>query len=174
MRQAFLNIFGEEIAECLAETDEPIIRAYDCYECPQADQRSYLAINLDQSADFTLHNPERHKLLFAAIDNCILDSGQDARCDFVLGNFQKLFLVEIKRVNFKKRPAARQSAVRQLSATLALLRERLDLGDTDLVAVMNIKGREERPIQSARKVNEVVKFLEEHRARLVEGDVAEF
>lgn len=174
MRQSFLTAFGGKIAGCITETNAPLINAFDCYNCDPSEQRSYISTNPAHPIHFTLHNLGHQPLVFVAIDNCILKASDSPRCDFVIGNFQKLFLVEVKWVNTGKRRAARNSAVCQLYETLSLLRNRIDLRQTALVAVVCLKASKSYPLQSARKGNERVRFLEEHGADLMEGQEAYF
>jgi hypothetical protein len=75
MREVYLNSFGDQVAKCLSETNDTVIQIFDCYDCEPAAQRSYLSLAEGQPVDFTLHNPDREPLVFAAIDNCILGSG---------------------------------------------------------------------------------------------------
>jgi hypothetical protein len=174
MMDALKAAFGQSVATCLQETNNVFIEVYDCYDCAPGRQRSYIKTDGTQPTHFTLNNPSQATLLFAAIDNCILPSSTVARCDFAIGNFQRLFLVEVKQVSMGQRSAARTAAAHQLSSTLTLLRAEIPLHNTDLVAVICLKAAQTYPVQSARKVADRVRFKEMHNADLVEGQRAIF
>lgn len=166
--------FGQHVSSCIQETNNGLIEVYDCYDCAPDYQRSYIKASETQPIHFTLQNPAGATLVFAAIDNCILPSSAVARCDFAIGNFQRLFLVEVKQVSVGQRSTARTAATHQLSSTLTLLRAKIPLHNTDLVAVICLKAAQAYPVQSARKVADRVRFKEMHNADLVEGQSAIF
>jgi hypothetical protein len=161
--------FGETTIGCITETNSTPIEIYDCYDCIPLQRRSYIKTEENQPVHFTLENPHEANLVFAAIDNCLLDSADPARCDFVLGNFEKLYFVEIKQVKTGRRPSARKDAIRQLGQTIILFKDNLNLIDTDLVAVICLKAAEARPIQTAKKTADRVRFKDIYNASLMEG-----
>jgi len=174
MMDALKAAFGQKVATCMQETDKDRIEVYDCYDCKPDIQRSYIKTAGTEPVHFTLQNPSQVTLVFAAIDNCILPSLAVARCDFAIGNFQRLFLVEVKQVSMGQRASARTAATHQLSSTLTLLRAHIPLDKTDLVAVICLKAAKAYPVQSARKVADRVRFKEMYNADLVEGQSAIF
>jgi hypothetical protein len=174
MKDALKAAFGQNVSTCIQETNNVLIEVYDCYDCEPDRQRSYIKTAKTHPVHFILQNPSQATLVFAAIDNCILPSSAVARCDFAIGNFQRLFLVEVKQVSMGQRSTARSAATHQLSSTLTLLRAHIPLHSTDLVAVICLKAAQAYPVQSARKVAERVRFKEEFSADLVEGQSAIF
>jgi hypothetical protein len=174
MIPALAAAFGANAAACATPTDANRIEVFDCYDCAPAARRSYIRTALDQPIHFTLENPTQAPVVFTALDNCLFSSADVARCDFMLGNFQKLFFVEIKEVNAKHRSKSRNDAVEQLDSSLSAIKVAIDLQETELIAVMNIKAKKAHPLQTAKKVAMVVYFKDNHNAKLVEGDHAVF
>ncbi len=98
MIQALIDAFDRDISHCLTETNSILIEVFDRYDGTPAERRSYIKTEEGQPIHFTLNNPLATNIIFAALDNCILQSREQSRCDFVLGNFEKLYFVEIKQV----------------------------------------------------------------------------
>jgi len=169
MRQALTNAFNNDIANCLTETSDILIEVFDCYDCIPAKQRSYIRTDANQPIHFTLNNPSTSDLVFAALDNCILQPIDPSRCDFVIGNFQKLYFVEIKQVKKSQRSTARDNAIRQLHASISLLRGVIDLQNTNLIAVICLKAKQVHPLQNAKKIADRVAFKANYNADLMEG-----
>lgn len=174
MRQAFINAFNNITLNCLTETNDILIEIFDCYNCIPALQRSYIKTQHGEPVHFTLNNPLASDLVFAAIDNCILQPNDPSRCDFVIGNFQKLYFVEIKQVKKSQRAAARNTAIGQLHASISLLRGRINLQNTNLIAVICLKAKQAYPLQNAKKIADAVAFKTNFNANLMEGQIHTF
>lgn len=166
------RIFGNDISHCIVETNQAQVELFDCYNCDPATQRSYIKTKENQPIHFTLHNPSSAQLTFAAVDNCLLGSAGAGRCDFLIGNHQKIYFVEIKQVSTKQRSAARDAAVKQLYATIELVKP--GFPDAHKIAVICIGFKKAHPLQSATKAAEIVRFRELHNADLMEGTVHTF
>ena len=163
-----------ENSVCLIETSEPYIQVYDCYDCIPIGKRSYIKTRQEEPVHFTLRNPQAMKLCFIALDNCLLDERDTPRCDFVIGNLQKMYFVEIKNTIVNQRRAARKSAIVQLDASIEYFKNNIDLTNTILIAVTSLKGKQALPLQNATRAAEIVKFRDRHNASLMEGDTAVF
>lgn len=175
MIQALRDVFGvDETSVCLFETNNVLIQVYDCYDCIPALQRSYIKSKEEKPVHFTLNNPSNINVCFAAVDNCLIDSAGLARCDFIIGNSKKLYFVEVKQVRTSKRRAARADAILQLRATIDFLKTRIDLNDTNLIAVICLKAKKAYPLQNATRSAEIVAFKEQLNANLMEGQNATF
>jgi hypothetical protein len=174
MIQKLINAFDWDIAPCLVETDSELIEIFDCYDGARGQLRCYIKIEDNEPVHFELKNPLRSNLTFAAIDNCILLAHQQSRCDFFIGNLQKLYFVEIKRVNKGQRRQARDQAIRQLDFSISLFKGKLDLSQTELIAVICLKAKLVRPLQSATRMADMVAFKEKHNATLMEGQTHTF
>src|ERR1700750_498568 len=116
------KIFGDNITACITESNNTRIEVYDCYDCIPTLQRSYIKTETKEPVHFILQNPNAVNVIFAALDNCLLKAGDQSRCDFLIGNKQKLYFVEIKQVSTKQRSAAKADAVKQLDASIELLK----------------------------------------------------
>lgn len=138
----FRNAFDKNIELCITETNSTLIEVYDCYDCIPPEQRTYIKTKVDEPIHFTLFNDQAENLLFAALDNCILKSNQQSRCDFIIGNFQKLYFIEIKQVKPRQRRSAKENAIRQLHASISFFREKLDLSNTKLIGVICLKAKQ--------------------------------
>jgi hypothetical protein len=169
MIQAIINAFENDITNCLEKTNNILIEVYDCYDCVPGQQRSYIKTEENQPAHFKLDNPLLINLVFAALDNCILQPHQQSRCDFVIGNFQKLYFVEIKEVKLRQRQEARSDAIEQLHSSISLFKGRINLTNTKLIAVICLKAKQAYPLQSAKRVADIVAFKENYNADLMEG-----
>jgi hypothetical protein len=167
MIQVLTGAFENDISNCLVETNNILIEVFDCYDCVQ--QRCFIKTEEGQPVHFVLNNPLKEDLVFAALDNCIFQSHELSRCDFLLGNFKKLYFVEIKQTNRGQRRAARTNAIQQLHSSISLFREKLNLTNTELVAVICLKAKQVHPLQSATRTAEMVAFKENYNADLMEG-----
>ncbi len=164
-----MDAFDDDISGCLMEINNNLIEIYDHYDAIPARQRCYLKTEKDQPVHFELRNPSGANLVFAAIDNCILRSHQQSRCDFMIGNFRKLYFVEIKQVNRGQRRQARTGAIGQLESSISLFREKIDLTETELIAVICLKAKQVHPLRSATRGAATVAFKESYNADLMEG-----
>lgn len=169
MKQALINAFNNDILNCLVETKDTLIEIFDCYDCDPVQQKSYIRTQSTEPVHFTLNNPLANDLIFAAIDNCILLSNDPSRCDFAIGNFQKLYFVEVKQVKKSQRAAARNTAIGQLHASISLFRTKIDLLNTKLIAVICLKAKQAHPLQNAKKIADAVAFKTNYNADLMEG-----
>ena len=162
--------FGvDKNSTCLSDTNSTCIQIYDCYDCIPAAQRSYIKTREDEPVHFTLFNPKAVNLCFAALDNCLLNSKDPARCDFIIGNTQKLYFVEIKNTNTSQKRAARKSAINQLDSAIENVKNKTNLNDIILIAVTCFGGKQVFPLQNATRIAEIVRFKNRHNALLMEG-----
>ncbi len=92
MTNALRDVFDRDISNCLTETNAEIIEIFDCYDCIPIEQRSYIRTSDNQPVHFALKNPKAEHLVFAALDNCIFQTTDFSRCDFVLGNLKNYIL----------------------------------------------------------------------------------
>jgi uncharacterized protein YjbI with pentapeptide repeats len=169
MIEALINAFDRDISNCLSQTNSTVIEVYDCYDCAPSEQRSYIRNNDNQPIHFKLSNSQKANLLFVALDNCVLQSADLSRCDFVIGNFQKLYFVEIKQVSKGQRRSSRINAIDQLHSSITLFREKLDLTHTELIAVICLKAKLIHPLKNATSMAAAVAFKQNYNAILMEG-----
>lgn len=170
MIQALRMAFAvDETCECLCETNAPLIEVYDCDTCDAVEKRCYIRTDDHEPIHFTLHNPLNVNLSFAALDNCLFNSGGPQRCDFLIGNFQKLYFVEIKQVNTSRRHTARASAIEQLYITINFIRNSVNIDATTIIAIICLKAKKIYPVQTATRSAQVVAFKEQLNANLMEG-----
>lgn len=169
MIQALIDAFENDISNCLIETNSILIEVFDCYDCTPDQQRSYIKLENNQPVHFTLNNSQGANLVFTALDNCILRSHELSRCDFILGNFDKLYFVEIKQINRGQRRQARTNAIQQLISSILLFRAKINLSNTELIAVICLKAKQVHPLQSATRAADMVAFKENYNAFLMEG-----
>jgi hypothetical protein len=169
MIKTLIDCFDHNIIHCIVETNDEVIEVFDCYDCTPAEQRSYIRTNENAPIHFVLNNPNAARIVFAALDNCIFKPHEQSRCDFMIGNFQKLYFVEIKQVKARQRQEARYDAIRQLHSSISFFKERIDLADTNIYAVISLKAKLSYPLQNAKRVNDAVAFKESYNAILMEG-----
>jgi hypothetical protein len=164
-----INVFDYDIANCLIETNSILIEVYDCYDCIPDLQRCYIKIEDNQPVHFALKNPSASDLVFVALDNCVFKSHQGSRCDFIIGNYCKLYFVEIKQVKKGKRSQARTDAIQQLESSISTFRGKINLTNTEIIAVICLKAKQVHPLQSATRGAQIVAFKENYNAALMEG-----
>jgi hypothetical protein len=160
--------------KCLEEINDIVVCIYDCIDCLQDLKRSYIKTRDDEPVHFILHNPNAAVLCFAAVDNCLLGPHDDSRCDFIIGNKQKLYFVEIKTNKTRQKHKAREEAYGQLDASIGYLKLKANLINTQIVAVVCLKTKIIYPLRNATSANAIVKFKERHNAQLTEGQEATF
>lgn len=169
MKTASISAFEDDITNCITETNHTLIEVFDCYDCTPSQQRSYIKTEENQPTHFILHNDGQTDLVFAALDNCMLKSHNQSVCDFLIGNFKKLYFVEIKQVNRGQRSLARTNAIQQLNSSLSFFRKRINLTNKALKAVICLKANKVHPLQSATRTANFFAFKETHNASLMEG-----
>ncbi len=160
---------NENSAACIQQTSETEIAIFDCYTCLPSLKRCYIKSKPEEPVHFTLYNPSKTTITFAAVDNCLLGPKHHSRCDFIIGDFNKLYFVEIKQVKTSRRREARLEAVKQLQNSIFLLRNTINLNTTQLVAVICLKAHQARPLQSATRGAAIVLFKEKYNATLMGG-----
>ena len=169
MIKALTTAFENDISLFIIETNNSLIEIFDCYDCIPSLQRSYIKTEEKQPTHFTLNNPLSMGLVFAAIDNGILKSSDPSRCDFAIGNFLKLCFVEIKKVKTNQRNKAKSDAIEQLGAAISMFKEKINLNNTELIAIICINFKKVYPARTAASANNVVKFKDDYNAALMEG-----
>jgi len=174
MRQALANAFERDILNCLTETNDVLIEVYDRYDCIPAEKRCYIKTEENEVVHFELNNPTQASVNFVAIDNCILQSDDLSRCDFAIGNFQKLYFVEIKQVKTNQRSNAKEKAIQQLGSTISIFKKIIDLDNTELIAVICLNVKQVHPIRTATSTAKMVAFKDNYNAILMEGKSATF
>lgn len=169
MIKALMEAFGNEIMQCVVETDSTLIEVYDDYDCIPANQRCYIITEEKEPVHFKLNNPNSANLVFIAIDNCLFKSTDLSRCDFGIGNFDKLYFVEIKQAKTNQRSEAKTKAIQQLASSISVFKEKIAVSNTKLIAVICLMVKETHPIRTASMVQKIVAFKEKHNASLMEG-----
>jgi hypothetical protein len=159
-----VTAFGQGAEKCVTLADADPIEIFDCYDCEPASQRSFVKSTEAQPVHFTLANPDRATLVFTALDNCLFTSADVARCDFMIGNEEKMFFVEIKNSNASKRRQRRRQAIDQLDSTLTIMRNAIDLSNTELFAVVSLGTKIVHPVQTAERANKLILFKDKHNA----------
>jgi hypothetical protein len=172
MTEDIKSALGDDVSDCLTQINDAKIEVFD--SSTPGKLRRYVRTESDQPIHFTLENPTNANLTFAALDGCLLRLPDQSRCDFFIGNYQKLYFVEIKQVKTKLRSEARVDAVKQLDSSISLLKNKIDLQDTSLIAVICLKAKQVHPLQSAKRVADIVAFKEKHNAELTEGQTHVF
>lgn len=170
MKQALLDAFDRDISDCIIETSELSIEIFE-----QESRRSFIRTKPEHPSHFKLINGNNKLITFAAFDNCILLATDPSRCDFILGNFNKLYLVEIKNVKTNQRSNAKKDAIEQLKSSIEFLKDKIDLIKTNLIAVICIVGKKEiHPKVTASRSARRVEFMETYGADLLEGQSDDF
>lgn len=154
---------------CISTTNKTVIEVYDCYTCLPQNARSYIKTSENEPIHFTLTNPSKALLTFAALDNCLLKSNDSSRCDFILGNNKKLYFVEIKDVPIRNRRDARLDAIKQLESTLSFFKSKIDFAKTIPFAVICLKAKKVHPLQNATSAAKAFSFKTKYNAVLKEG-----
>jgi hypothetical protein len=171
MKQALLTAFERDITACIIETSEEIIEVYE-----GEDLRSYIKTKNDiQDTHFQLNNLTSQSLTFVAIDSCILSSSDPSRCDFLIGNFEKLFFVEIKNRKKNQNRDAKLKAIKQLESSIEYLKTKIVLPKNNLIAVIClVKNKEVYPRITSSLSGKKVDFKNKYNAELMVGQSANF
>ena len=174
MKNSLVIAFGDKIQNCLTATTNSLIEIFDCYDCSPELQKSYIRTSPLQPVHFVLENTGFSNLTFIAIDNCLLGRTDPERCDFAIGNMDKIFFGEIKQVNAGQRRDARIKAISQLHTTIKFFRMKLDPFPRHVFGVICIKAKKVHPVQNAKRISDAVAFKETLNANLIEGHKAVF
>ncbi|MFI5140369.1 MAG: hypothetical protein ACHQIM_21295, partial [Sphingobacteriales bacterium] len=61
------------------------------------------------------------------------------------------------------------NAIQQLHSSISLFRGKIDLTNTEIIAVICLKAKRVHPLQSATRVADMVAFKDNYNASLMEG-----
>jgi len=145
--------------------------------------------NDGEYAQFIIENPREHLLHFLKIDNCILLTKDDAKCDFAVFNADELIFVELKKIeantrsSHKKRKAKRNEAYAQLENTLKIfLSKNIDLSsyqnNQKLFVIASVLDQNppvtKMPVAKADSQHKILEFEMKYNASLLTGHSYEF
>jgi hypothetical protein len=166
------------------ETHFPIVLTNGCLQTvseiefgisePEKDKGGRSIIVEKAGADFEVDNPNQKDIVFWAIDECTLSSGDGPKCDFAIFDDETFAFVEIKRNSYKNRSKAKVKAVEQLSEILELSKGKLNFDEVKLLAIMALKFKSSVPVGTTRKQEARLTFFNKYRAHLLEGDEIAF
>lgn len=127
----------------------------------------------DTSAQLLVTNNSGEDIDFIKLDHCLI-VGDERKCDCIIMNSEKLFMVEIKNSAAGNRATKRREAVNQLGNTIALLRQyAIQFSNHTVKAIICFKHSTTRPTQSSMNTKRAF-FLEEYGVYLEEGNSIEF
>lgn len=130
-------------------------------------------VTVDEIYQLTVENPESNEISFVKSDKCLFTDAT-SKCDCILFDDKKLYLVEIKSSSTSTRNKKRHKAVEQLATTAQILIDNgIDLSNLDAKAVICFKRNDIYPIKASVNSQKAI-FLEKYNMKLEEGNVIDF
>lgn len=125
------------------------------------------------SYQLTVINENEADVCVAKLDKCIL-TDNTKKCDCLIFDEKKIFLVEIKESNMSNRRSRRKDAITQLESTINYLIEKaIDLKKLQTFALVCFKTVQPRIVQASRN-SAVAIFREKYGIPLQEGNLIRF
>jgi hypothetical protein len=168
IENAFPQIVGGACLEVLNETE------FYIFDSPVEPKRCFISEKDSDPAHFTVNNPAAKVLSFLAIDKCLLDDGQPARCDCAVFEDSKFAFIEISDSKKLHRNKKRKHAVDQLGNTIDLFRGKGIMFPEELNAIICFVGKKIHPARTSQKSAASVLFYDERKAILLEGNELSF
>lgn len=109
------NLSIEQIQSFFKEITEREIYIYD--EDTDGKDTPCKIVTKEQG-QFTVYNKLKENFTFFPIDEGLIVSKENRKCDFAIYNSTSFYFVELKNVKTNRRKAAKKEAVKQLEATL--------------------------------------------------------
>lgn len=137
------------------------------------DERPCRIVYNESTAQLLVTNTSGESIDFIKLDHCLIDTNE-RKCDCILMNSSKLFLIEIKNSASGSRSTKRREAVNQLGNTIDLLkRNSIQISERIVKAIICFKHSTTRPTQPSMNTKKAF-FLEEYGVYLEEGNSIEF
>lgn len=168
---ALKNAFGDC---CMLSSNCEVKSSYEVYNISTLfikDQGPQLPVIIcDKSeCELTVIKKSNDPIHLVKMDSCLIPHSE-SKCDCILFNTSKLFLIELKTSCVKQRKDARKDAVTQLTNTLELLRRRgVPLSQNDVQAIICFRSDKTYPVMASRNAMRA-KMYEDYRVWLNEGN----
>jgi hypothetical protein len=178
MMQALLeSTFGDckfkHISDCNGSYENTTNTEFYIYDPPPEINQPVRIVAATDDYQLTIQNPNNFEICLVKTDRCLFPN-DIAKCDCLLFNDEKFFFVEIKTSSTGGMKEKRNKAVKQLGATISILKNNeILLTDLDTKAIICFKKRELYPIRTSANSQRAV-FLSEYNISLEEGNKIEF
>ena len=138
---------------------------------PVGEYPSIIVTNYDEF-HLTVKNNNKKNIVFVKTDCCLIK--EESKCDTVLFNDEKIYFVELKKVNSAGRNNARKDAVLQIESTIRKFKEsNIEYKLLNSFAVICFKSTNIYPIRaSANSKRE--HFRKEYQVNLIEANEINF
>lgn len=175
------QLLKKHLGDCKHSTSSncSIPSSYQIIDIPQfyvydaEDGRPVTIVPQNQEYQLTVKNPEATDICFVKTDKCLFND-ETKKCDCILYNTGKFFLVEIKSSSSGGRSSKRKKAVEQLADTINLLKDNgIDLDAYETKAIICFKRQDTHPVRASANSQKAI-FLEQYNVSLEEGNVIEF
>lgn len=176
MEQVLRNVFGDckhlMTSVCKNKSSFEIINDAIFFISDRRESQPVEVVNSTEY-ELTVKNQSKEYVCLVKTDKCLFTDTY-SKCDCILFNDIKFFLVEIKNSNAGKRNSKRNRAVEQLSATMELLiQNNISIRKFDARAVICFKRNDRHPVRASMNSQRAV-FLEKYGISLEEGNLIEF
>ena len=178
MMQALLRSkFGDckfaSVSNCKGSYENTAEVAFYVFDPPSELNEPVKIVNENEDHQLKISNPHKSDVCVVKTDKCLFTS-DISKCDCLLFNDNKFYLVEIKSSGMGTRGAQRHRAVEQLGATINTLRAAdININMFDAKAVICFKSLSAYPVRASLLSQRAV-FQEEYSVSLEEGNAIEF
>lgn len=118
-------------------------------------------------------NADKTDICLIKTDKCLF-TDEHKKCDCILFNKNKFFLVEISECSTGNKGNKRDKAIKQLGDTIEMLQESgIDLSDYESTAIICFKSGKTRPIQTSFTTKQAL-FNEQYKIKLGETNFISF
>ena len=174
---ALKSAFGEctraEVSKCRVASAYETTNLANFYVLDREGQEPVALLLEKGASQLEVKNGRGTSICLVKTDKCLF-TDEHKKCDCILFNDAKIFLVEIKSGSLRTKSNKRRLAIVQLGDTVKLLQDKHLLPSPhDVRAVICFTGGQTRPIQPSLNSRRAY-FLEDHHVSLEEGNMIEF
>lgn len=173
LKEKFGDCKFQQTSVCTDSYEHTTVSKFYVFDpLPAVDAPSKI-VDTNEPYQLTVTNKNNTNILFVKTDKCLFEN-DIPKCDCILFNDEKLFLVEIKNSSSGTRKDKRKDAIKQLGATVQrLIDNNIPIENYEAKAIVCFKRENEYPIQASKNTQRAI-FLEKYKMMLGEGNIIEF
>jgi hypothetical protein len=127
-----------------------------------------------QDGHFIVENSSNKSLNVLAIDHCVRFEKGEKPCDFAIFDERLFCFADIKNVKRKNRNAARSQARDQLHSSIKVFKEKVNFESIEVRAIMVFTFKQSYPVAKVFSQDAKIRFEDELKAELFEGNSIAF
>jgi hypothetical protein len=173
LREKFGDCKFINTSTCRANSSFEFINHIEFYIFDPIENQPVRLANKLEPYQLTVLNSKASEISLVKTDKCLFTDDY-SKCDCLIFNDEKFFLIEIKNSSTGSRGVKRKTAVDQLSATLnTLIENNINLNKHSTKAIICFKNNRLYPVKASFNTQRAM-FMEKYNVSLEEGNVIEF